>query len=86
MGPDPHHQLGLFGEDDVFGDMHLVSAHTRQLEDGSEVFVGEHMRWNRGQQPARAPAPRSRPVIIGQPGLFEAIEVGAEDDPEDGRR
>ena len=52
---------------------HVVSAHSRVLADGSEVFVGEHLRWNRGRksQPS-APAPRRMEVPAEQLGLFDS--------------
>ena len=42
-------QLGLFGAPSTFVGYHVVAAHTRVLGDGTEVFVGEHLRWNRGR-------------------------------------
>ncbi|MCA9570246.1 MAG: hypothetical protein KC656_20525 [Myxococcales bacterium] len=51
-------QLGLFGQPGVVLDHHVVSAHMRVLQDGTEVFVAEHLRWNRPSQPRRGLAPR----------------------------
>jgi hypothetical protein len=64
-------QLGFFGSDDVALDMHVVGAHVRYLADGTEVFVGEHLRWNRGQQDPR-PQPRKPrfTAATDQLGLF----------------
>lgn len=39
-------QLGLFGAPNQLDGYHLVAAHTRTRADGTEVFVGEHVRWN----------------------------------------
>ena len=70
--PAPQIQLGLFAGCAEVADTHVVSAHTRQLADGTEVFVGEHLRWNGGRQlprmqgTARGPAP-----VPEQPGLFD---------------
>lgn len=52
-------QLGMFGQPATVVDHHLVSAHFRTLSDGSEVFVAEHLRWNRPRRvrPPRAPRP-----------------------------
>ena len=53
-------QMALFGGENVLVGLHTVSAHTRVRADGSEVFVGEHLRWNRGTHAPhgrRAPAP-----------------------------
>lgn len=44
-------QFGLFGGANEIVGVHTVSAHTRVLEDGSEVVVPEHVRWNRGRKP-----------------------------------
>ncbi len=73
----PHHvQLGLFsGCAEVVG-MHTVAAHTRVLSDGTEVFVGEHLRWNPGRRTARTrprrrgggdPAPTQLPLWTDAP-------------------
>ena len=43
-------QFGLFGGSNEIAGLHVVSAHTRILEDGSEVHVPEHVRWNRGRK------------------------------------
>lgn len=68
--PPTEPQLGLFGERDKPLPMHVVSAHTRLLADGSEVFVGEHLRWNRGRQETHRVG-RAAPVSTrGQLGLF----------------
>ncbi|MEQ1502914.1 MAG: hypothetical protein ABMB14_11825 [Myxococcota bacterium] len=52
-------QLSMFGGENVLVGLHVVSAHTRLRSDGTEVFVGEHLRWNRGQagRGARRDAP-----------------------------
>jgi hypothetical protein len=56
-------QLGLFGAAEVAG-FHVVSAHFRTTAEGDEVFVGEHLRNNRGR--TRAPAaPPPRPAPTG---------------------
>ena len=52
-------QPDLFGGPSELEDFHVVTAHTRQLADGTEVFVGEHLRWNRGT--GRAPRPHGAP-------------------------
>jgi hypothetical protein len=44
-------QFGLFGGSNEVAGLHTVAAHTRVLEDGSEVHVPEHVRWNRGRKP-----------------------------------
>lgn len=44
-------QFGLFGGSNEVVGLHTVAAHTRVLEDGSEVHVPEHVRWNRGRKP-----------------------------------
>jgi hypothetical protein len=64
-------QLGLFGGGSTLPEFHVVSAHTRTLADGSEVFVGEHLRWNRG-----AAAPR------GDRGLRAGAPPDGEEVPE----
>jgi hypothetical protein len=56
----PRQQPTLFGVPDDDEPMHTVAAHTRVLHDGTEVFVAEHVRWNRGRQayrPRRKKAP-----------------------------
>ena len=64
-------QMGLFGGCNELAEMHEVAAHTRVLSDGSEVFVGSHLRWNRGRQPPRAPRPCGvEAPLPGQLGLF----------------
>ena len=66
-------QMGLFGvTNDILG-LHVVQAHTRLLEDGSEVFVAEHVRWNRGKKNrARARRSRASAPAPGQASLFDA--------------
>lgn len=54
-------QLGLFSDLHAPRGHHLVTAHTRVRADGTEVFVAEHVRWNRGRRPPGAPAPRRPP-------------------------
>ncbi len=74
-----HIQLGLFGCGEVAG-THVVSAHTRVLPDGTQVFVSEHLRWDRGRS---APAPRDSrrkgPRNDDHPSLF-APRLGPEMD------
>lgn len=54
-------------------DMHVVAAHTRVLQDGTETFVGEHLRWNRrGTEGPTKPRPRKQVRDPGQLGLFGA--------------
>lgn len=77
-------QVGLFGGEGELVGMHVVAAHTRVLEDGSEVFVGEHLRWNRGRLPRKLTAPRPSAPAEGQPGLFDApAQLELLDDPAD---
>lgn len=69
-------QLGIFGGTNEIAAMHTVAAHTRVLHDGSEVFVGEHLRWNRGRQAPRPRAARApRPDPTGLPSLFDAAPL-----------
>ena len=70
MSNTVHIQLGLFPGCAEVADMHVVSAHTRMLSDGSAVFVGEHLRWNTSRPTPRFSAPRATPVV-NQPGLFD---------------
>lgn len=66
-------QLAMFGAPAEVVGLHVVSAHTRLLADGNEVFVGEHVRWNRGTRgprPAEGSAARFEPPASGQLGLF----------------
>ena len=66
-------QLGLFGECAVLTGFHVVSAHTRVLASGREVFVSEHTRWNRGRT-HRIPSPRTTTSVPpNQPGLFDHL-------------
>lgn len=51
-------------------DAHVVSAHTRVLHDGSETFVGEHWRWNRGETTRTRAKRRPPPPDPSQLGLF----------------
>jgi len=62
MASDVTVQLGMFGVSNRIAGAHVVHAHTRVKADGDEVFVGEHLRWNRGRTTARGPAPRARPT------------------------
>ncbi|MBX2800360.1 MAG: hypothetical protein KTR31_21960 [Myxococcales bacterium] len=55
-------QLGLFGQSPVIVGYHRVSAHVRVLSTGHEVFVGEHLRVDRGRV-----GPRLRPVSLPVP-------------------
>ena len=65
-------QLGLFGGFTEIANMHTVAAHTRVRADGSEVFVGEHLRWNQGRQAAMPRPPRREPVAPEEhPSLFD---------------
>ena len=48
-------QIGLFGGEGQLVGCHVVTAHFRVADDGTEVFVGEHLRANRGRT-ERAPA------------------------------
>lgn len=69
-------QLGMFGVPSTLAGSHVVAAHTRLLASGDEVFVGEHVRWNRGRsagQPAPSPSRRAAPPTADddvQPSLF----------------
>lgn len=54
-------QLSLFGGEALLVGLHVVSAHTRVQQDGTEVFVGEHLRWN----PARASRGPRRAAVAG---------------------
>jgi hypothetical protein len=49
MATDVTVQLGMFGVSNRIAGTHVVQAHTRVTPDGEEVFVGEHLRWNRGR-------------------------------------
>lgn len=70
-------QLGIFGGSNAIAAMHTVAAHTRVLPDGSEVFVGEHLRWNRGRQAPRPRAPRVPTAPTeDHPSLFHAAAPG----------
>jgi hypothetical protein len=66
--------MALFGGENVLVGLHVVSAHTRMLGDGSEVFVGEHLRWNRGRTApssgSGARRPSADPPDDGQISLF----------------
>lgn len=67
-------QLGLFAGFAEVAGVHTVSAHVRTLADGTEVFVGEHLRFDRGRQaprPPEPPGPRPAPPPPDQPGLFD---------------
>ncbi|MCA9491793.1 MAG: hypothetical protein KC621_17800 [Myxococcales bacterium] len=64
-------QLAMFGAPSEVVGLHVVSAHTRQLANGNEVFVGEHVRWNRGQRaPRENSTPHHDPPAAGQLVLF----------------
>lgn len=72
MDSDVSVQLGMFGVANTIAGAHVVQAHTRVLASGEEVFVGEHLRWNRARSAARA-APRPRPEAdddVAQQDLF----------------
>jgi hypothetical protein len=47
-------QMGLFGGFNQLAGLHVVDAHTRVLADGTQVYVSEHLRWNRGRQGPRS--------------------------------
>lgn len=65
-------QLGLFGGCAEVAEMHVVSAHSRTLADGSEVFVSEHLRWSRGALPGRRVVRRPEPRL-DHPDLFDRV-------------
>ncbi len=70
-------QLGMFGAVRSM-DAHLVAAHERMLADGTEVFVAEHLRWNRGRSEPRGRArSRTAAVSVKQESLFPSVEVEA---------
>ena len=76
MTPRRPVQLGMFAGYEPVPEMHVVAAHTRLLSDGSEVFVSEHLRWNRGKTGPRVrqverATPSDEP-LEGQLGLFGA--------------
>lgn len=66
-------QLGLFGGENAIAGMHVVKAHTRVQADGSEVFVGEHVRWNRGRTQQIPKVRANREVPERHPSLFDAL-------------
>ncbi|MEZ4320503.1 MAG: hypothetical protein R3F61_23685 [Myxococcota bacterium] len=76
-------QLGLFGGTSTIDGMHVVAAHTRVRADGTEVFVAEHLRWNRGRQarpmpmfPKAPPRSDQQPLLFGpQSHCLEEVEV-----------
>ena len=73
MPLSPRPQLGLFHDAPEPDDTHVVSAHSRILANGTEVHVGEHLRWNRGKQGPRMRTRTRRapsPVPQEQLGLF----------------
>jgi hypothetical protein len=65
-------QIGLFGGEGNLVDCHVVSAHFRVRDDGTEIFVGEHLRTNRGRT-ARGPSVSEAPLDVapGQLALFD---------------
>lgn len=67
-------QMGMFGVPSTLAGSHVVAAHTRTLASGEEVFVAEHVRWNRsGRESVPAPPRRARvteTVDADQIGLF----------------
>ncbi len=77
-------QLGMFGVSNRIAGAHVVAAHTRVKANGDEIFVGEHMRWNRGRT-ARASAPRppgdSTHDDASQQDLFIPRPQGEDDSP-----
>ncbi len=70
-----HIQLGLFGGFSEIAGTHVVSAHTRALSDGTEVFVGEHLRWNRGRSQGHTTGRRRSSCTPpdAEPSLFDAL-------------
>jgi len=68
-------QLGMLGVPAQLEDTHVVAAHTRVLASGEEVFVGEHVRWNRGRSAGPSPARRRIPdgPSDDQLGLFASV-------------
>ena len=66
----------MFGVPAKLADTHVVAAHTRVLANGDEVFVGEHVRWNRGRTRRALPplqtAPPPHEDDEDQLGLFSA--------------
>jgi hypothetical protein len=72
MGSEVAVQLGMFGVGNRIAGAHVVQAHTRVLTSGDEVFVGEHLRWNRGRRdaPAGRKAAANAPDDDGQQDLF----------------
>lgn len=67
-------QLGMFGVPSTLAGSHVVAAHTRTLANGEEVFVAEHVRWNRVRAEAVPGGRGPRGVADGdddeQPSLF----------------
>ena len=75
-------QLGLFGGFTEIANMHTVAAHTRVRADGSEVFVGEHLRWNTGRQAAMPRPARPDPTPPeSHPSLFDWTGPSGEPEP-----
>lgn len=68
-------QVDLFGGPSHIPGFHVVTAHSRVRADGSEEFVGEHLRTNRGRS-AKPTGPRP-PVEVadGQIALFPGPPV-----------
>lgn len=61
-------QLGMFGQPATVVDHHVVSAHFRTRSDGREVFVAEHLRWNRPRKPRLPRPPGPVPAAPGAQG------------------
>ncbi len=70
MKRSPPIQCGLFGGVNEVAGLHRVAAHTRVLEDGSEVHVPEHVRWNRGRK-AKNTGSRARARKAPQPASLQ---------------
>ena len=68
-------QPSLFGGPSEILGLHVVAAHTRILEDGTEVTVAEHVRWNRGK---RAPSKRPRRQASSRQASLFGPFVGAQ--------
>jgi len=69
MNPIPV-QMALFEGENVLVGLHVVASHTRVLSDGTQVFVGEHLRWDRGRTGARMQRARAAPADDAQIPLF----------------
>ncbi len=94
MKRSPPIQCGLFGGLNEVVGLHKVAAHTRVLEDGSEIHVPEHVRWNRGRHPkntgsrarqSKAPKPASLHDASANLSLFgqQAVLEAETDNPDE---